>query len=116
VVTKTSDPSVNQVHLVGRVSRDPGRRELPSGDGVVFFRLVVARQEAAYRGRQRIDVLDCVAWGGRPMRTVAGWRAGDVVEVDGSLRRRFFRVGGSTSSRVEIEVRTARLIRRASSG
>ena len=34
---------VNEVHLVGRVSSEPEERELPSGDVVVLFRLVVPR-------------------------------------------------------------------------
>ena len=36
----------NAVRLVGRVSGVPEERELPSGDRVVTFRLVVERAEA----------------------------------------------------------------------
>lgn len=107
--------AVNQVRLVGRLSGTPERRELPSGDGLLSFRLVVERREAAYRGRQHVDVLDCVVWGGRALRSVAGWEAGDVVAVSGEIRRRFFRTAAGTGSRVEVEVVTARLIRRATS-
>jgi single-strand DNA-binding protein len=75
------------------------------------FRMVVPREPP--RGRQTVDVLDCAVWDGRPRRSVARWSDGDEVEVSGALRRRFFRAGGATASRVEIDVRTARLIRRA---
>ena len=33
-----------------------------------------------------------------------GWQPGDVVEVEGAIRRRFFRAGGGAASRVEVEV------------
>ena len=109
------DGAVNEVRLVGRVSNDPERRELPSGDALLSFRLVIRRPEAACRGTQRVDVLDCVVTAGRAKRAVAAWSAGDVVEVEGAVRRRFFRTCSGAASRVEIEVRTARVIRRAAS-
>ena len=41
---------------------------------------------------------------------VSGWRAGDVVEVEGALRRRFQRGGAGTSTRLEVEVLSGRLV------
>ena len=103
----------NEVRLDGRISGEPEERELPSGDRMWVFRVVVPRDQP--RGRQTVDVVDCTAWDGRTRRTVSRWRDGDQVEVSGALRRRFFRSGGATASRVEVEVRSARLIRRAAS-
>ena len=40
----------------------------------------------------------------------------DVVDVSGALRRRFFRAGTATVSRVEVELARGRIIRRAGSG
>ncbi|QZY30570.1 single-stranded DNA-binding protein [Nocardioides coralli] len=101
----------NQVRLVGRVSGEPEERRLPSGDRVWAFRVVVAREQP--HGRQRVDALECAAWSGRTQRSVARWSPGDLVEVEGALRRRFYRTGGGTQSRVEVEVAAARIIRRA---
>jgi single-strand DNA-binding protein len=106
---------VNEVRLVGKVSAAPQLRELPSGDAMVSFRVVVGRPESAYRGAQRVDVIECAVWSGRIMRSVQRWSDGDVVEVTGAIRRRFYKAGAGTSSRVEIEVRTARLIRHSAS-
>lgn len=106
---------VNEVRLVGRVSQPPVERELPSGDAVWTFRVVVAREDPG-RSRQTVDALECAVWAGRVRRSVATWAPGDVVEVTGSVRRRFFRAGGGAASRVEIEVTGGRLIRRAASG
>ena len=102
----------NEVVLVGRVAADPEVKELPSGDAVWLFRLVVRRQEGSTT-RQTVDTLQCSAWTRRVQRSVSGWREGDRVEVSGSVRRRFFRSGGVPQSRVEVEIATARLRRRA---
>jgi single-strand DNA-binding protein len=107
---------VNEVRLVGRLSRPPEERVLPSGDVVWVFRVVVGRSLDARRPRQMVDALECVAWSARARRSVAGWAVDDVVEVNGALRRRFFRVGGAVASRVEVEMASGRVIRRAASG
>ena len=106
----------NEVRLVGRVSVDPEERVLPSGTTLWTFRLVVPRLPAREGVRQSVDVLDCAVWGGRVRRSVASWAAGDQVEVTGAVRRRFFRAGAGSASRVEIEVSGGRLVRRATSG
>ena len=106
--------SANQVRLLGRVSADPEERVLPSGDVVWTFRVVVPRPESD--ARTRVDALDCVAWTARSRRSVGSWRAGDVVEVEGAMRRRFFRTGAGAASRVEVEVSRGRLVRRAATG
>ena len=110
--------AVNEVRLVGRLAADPQLRELPSGDTVWNLRVVVERvvppnQE---KPRQRVDSLECAVWAGRLKKQVEKWEAGDIVEVSGALRRRFFRAGGATASRVEVELTGGRIIRRARSG
>jgi len=88
---------------------------LPSGDAVWTFRIVVAREETGH-SRQSVDALECAVWAGRVRRSVTTWGPGDVVEVTGAMRRRFYRAGGAVASRVEVEVSGGRLIRRAASG
>lgn len=106
-----ADETINEVRLVGRVSQAPELRTLPSGDPLWTFRVVVPRTGAA-TARAPVDALECAVWGGRCRRTVASWRSGDLVEVTGAVRRRFYRAGGGPVSRVEIEVSGARIIRR----
>ena len=108
--SKSEVPTRNEVRLVGRVTADPSVVELPSGDQLVTFRVTVDRDDRT--APRRVDALECSAWAPRLRRTVARWRPGDVVEVEGAIRRRFFRTAAGTGSRVEIEVAGARLIRR----
>jgi single-strand DNA-binding protein len=104
---------LNEVVLVGRMSAPAQEQVLPSGSELWKFRVIVGRPPSSV-SRATVDTLDCVVWGRRPARSVARWRTGDVVEVKGSLRRRFFApAGGGRASRCEVEVTSARLIRRA---
>lgn len=100
----------NRVQLRGRLSRPPEEKVLPSGDTVWSFRVVVPREDG---GRPGVDWVDCAVWSGRLRRSVTTWAEGDVVEVQGALRRRFFRIGGNPVSRVEVEATSGRVIRRA---
>lgn len=109
------EETANSVRLVGRLSKDPEERILPSGDAVWTFRVVVPRRPPG-RTRQAVDALECAAWSGRARRSVSRWSAGDLVEVSGELHRRFFRAGGGVASRVEVEMTSGRVIRRAASG
>ena len=106
---------VNAVTLRGRVSRGPELRELPSGACIATVRISVTRSPSPMTkgSKQGSDWVDCVAWGARQRRRVHAWRVGDVVEVDGALRRRFYRGGGGTAMPLEVEVLAARMVRRA---
>ena len=110
------DAARNEVRLVGRVSQDPEERVLPSGDTVWTFRVVVPRKRAPGSPRQPVDAIECAAWSARSRRSVSSWSADDVVEVVGALHRRFFRTGGAVASRVEVEMASGKVIRRAASG
>ncbi len=105
---------VNEVTLVGRLSQPAEEQVLPSGDEMWKFRVIVGRHGAAAASGPAST--PSTAWSGRSARlgrSPPGGR-GDVVEVRGSLRRRFFApAGGGRVSRCEVEVASARLIRRA---
>lgn len=102
---------INVVRLVGRLLAASEEKVLPSGDTLQTFRVTV-RRGSPLRGRQTVDSLECVAWDGRVKRSVSRWQPGDVVEVTGTLRRRFFRTPAGAASRTEVEVMTGRRVRR----
>ena len=112
--TDTTAESCNEIVLVGRVSAPPERRELPSGDQVVTFRVVVDRPPRRGATRRQVDVIEVACWTRRLQRSALTMAADEHVRVQGALRRRFFAAGGGRASRYEVEaVRLSRLSRRA---
>jgi single-strand DNA-binding protein len=109
----------NEVHVVGRLAAQAEQRELPSGDLLTSWRLVVdrppGRRKAPEGARETtLDTLDCVAWTAGLQRSAAGWEPGDVISVEGAVRRRFWRVpAGGIGSRYEIEVLKAKRVVKA---
>ena len=95
------DYSLNDVMLRGRVSGDPSEKELPSGDHVVEFRLVVRRDN-----RDGVDTLDIAAWSPKTRRTGLSLKTDEWVEVTGAIRRRFWRGATGLASRWQVEAST----------
>lgn len=112
--------TANTVQLSGRLAAEPEERVLPSGDRLWTCRLIVPRADvrmlASGRKGPSVDVVDLAGWSAKVRRSMRAWHAGDVVGVEGALRRRFYRSGGQTASRMEVEVTTARVLRRAATG
>ena len=92
------DYSLNDCLLRGRVSAVATDRELPSGERVVEFRLIITRAE-----REGVDTLDIAAWSGKSRRTALSLKPGEWVEVSGSIRRRFWQGPAGLASRWQIE-------------
>ena len=92
------DYSLNECLFRGRVSAAATDRELPSGEHVVEFRLIVSRAE-----REGVDTLDIAAWSSKARRASLSLKAGEWVEVTGSLRRRFWQSPTGLASRYQVE-------------
>ena len=110
--------AVNEIRLSGRLAAAPEERVLPSGDALVTFRLVVSRPASRRRGPAggrvpTVDTIDCSAWSAALRRRIGGWAAGDLITVDGALRRRFWHSPGGARSRYDVEVLKASRLRRA---
>jgi single-strand DNA-binding protein len=95
----------NEVVVCGRLAAAAVAKQLPSGDEIVTWRLVVDRAGAAVS--RKVDVVDCTTFGARVRRQALTWNEGDQIEVAGALRRRFWRGAGGLQSRCEVEVATA---------
>ena len=89
-------PYCNLVVLTGTVTNEPSRRSSTSGVDVVNFDLATLIDG--------VKVSLPIAWYDPRDATVASFGVGDGVVVVGSVRRRFFRVGGQTQSRTEVVV------------
>jgi single-strand DNA-binding protein len=95
----------NEVVLVGEVTVPPEERTLADGRLIVTFRVDVARDPEVGTGR---DSFECTAHAARLRRSLAAWRSGDVVEITGAIRRRFYRVGAGSRPFMLVEVERAR--------
>lgn len=83
----------NLVVLNGALAADPRHRELPSGTAVAEFDLTTRGSSGT--------VSVPVSWPS-PTALAELLHAGDEVLVIGTVRRRFFRAGGTTASRTEV--------------
>jgi len=92
------DYSLNDLLLRGRVSNEAISKELPSGDKVVEFRLIVTRSE-----RTGVDTLDIAAWSAKVRKIALSLEADDWVEVSGSIHRRFWQSPAGVASRWQVE-------------
>ncbi|HEY3830793.1 MAG TPA: hypothetical protein VGO03_00720 [Acidimicrobiia bacterium] len=92
--TSTSSESVNIAVVRGVLSSPPDCRTLPSGSELAQLQ-VTTRPDDGAAVSVPVSVTDPAAW-------VTVLDAGDEVLVAGTVRRRFFRAGGSTASRVEV--------------
>ena len=110
----------NDVVLRGRLPAAAEERALPSGDLIVTLRIVVPRRGGPARPRRStgasratVDTIDVVCWTAATRRAAMRLEPGDTIEVEGSLRRRFFGGGTGRQSRYDVE---AGAVRRLSGG
>ncbi len=104
--TSTSHPSSATVRLAGRLGTRIDLRELPSGDSLAVFSVVVdrPRRSGAARTGPRVDAIPCQAFRSDVRRRVTALAPGTWVEIEGTLRRRFWRSGAGLGSALEVEV------------
>lgn len=111
----------NEVALRGRLAALAEERELPSGDRIVTLRIVVSRPAGPVRPkpangptrRATVDTIDVTCWTSATRRAALRLTAGDQIEVEGALRRRFFGGGAGPQSRYEVEAAAVRRARRS---
>ena len=92
------DYSLNDLLLRGRVSAQATSKELPSGDKVVEFRLIITRSE-----REGVDTLDIAAWSAKSRKIALTLQGDEWIEVSGSIHRRFWQSPTGVASRWQIE-------------
>ena len=101
-IAKDEFSPMNEVRLVGRVTSLAVEKELPSGDKVVEFRVVIGREKLR-NGKKEVDSLDIAAWSAKARRAALAVKIDSWVEVKGSVRRRFWRAPTGLASRWQVE-------------
>src|SRR3984957_1821010 len=96
--------SLNQVFLMGNLTRDPELRQIPSGQSVTSFSLALNRsyKDASGEWQEATDYIDCVAWGPLAERVSQYLTKGRRCLVQGRLQSRSWEQDGQKRSKVEV--------------
>ncbi|WHY00496.1 single-stranded DNA-binding protein [Neobacillus sp. DY30] len=81
---------INQVTLVGRLTREPELRKTSDGLSVTTVTLAVSRQFRNQHGEIEADFVQCTIWKKAAENTVQYCRKGSVVGVTGRLQTRHY--------------------------
>lgn len=104
---------MNVVNLIGRLTRDPELRYLPSGSPNVRFNLAVDRglskekkQEAESKGQATADFINCIAWGKLAETIDRYFRKGSRIGITGTIQTGSYeRQDGSKAYTTDVVVR-----------
>lgn len=81
---------INNVVLVGRLTKDPDLRYTTSGTGVATFTLAVNRNFTSADGTREADFINCVIWR-KPAETLANFaKKGVLIGVTGRIQTRSY--------------------------
>lgn len=96
--------SLNQVTLMGNLTRDPELRSIPSGQQVCSFSLALNRSYKDQSGewQEATDYIDVTAWGPLGERVAQYLSKGRRCLVQGRLQSRSWEQDGQKRSKVEV--------------
>ena len=96
--------SLNQVTLMGNLTRDPELRQTPTGQNVTSFSLALNRsyKNATGEWQEATDYIDIVAWGPLAERVSQYLSKGRRCLVQGRLQSRSWEQEGQKRSKVEV--------------
>lgn len=96
--------SLNQVTLMGNLTRDPELRQTPTGQNVCSFSLALNRnyKDASGEWQEATDYIDIVAWGPLAERVAQYLKKGSRCLVQGRMQSRSWEQDGTKRSKVEV--------------
>lgn len=96
--------SLNQVTLMGNLTRDPELRQTPTGQNVTSFSLALNRsyKDASGEWQEVTDYIDIVCWGPLAERVAQYLHKGSRSLVQGRLQSRSWEQDGQKRSKVEV--------------
>ena len=96
--------SLNQVTLMGNLTRDPELRQIPSGQSVCSFSLALNRsyKDASGEWQEATDYVDIVAWAALGERVAQYLSKGRRCLVLGRLQSRNWEQDGQKRNKVEV--------------
>jgi single-strand DNA-binding protein len=95
--------SINQVTLLGNLTRDPELRQTPTGQEVVSFSLALNRSyKQDDEWKEAVDYIDCVAWANLATQISQSLSKGSRALVTGRLQNRTWESDGQKRSKTEV--------------
>ncbi len=96
--------SLNQVIVMGNVTRTPDIKQTPSGNSVVSFSLALNRsyKDAQDQWQEATDYVDVVAWGKLADQVAERLDTGSRALVNGRLQSRSWEQDGVKRSKLEV--------------
>ncbi|HKV44909.1 MAG TPA: single-stranded DNA-binding protein [bacterium] len=107
----------NRIILIGRLTRDPELRYVPSGAPVASFTLAVDRPFRDQQGNRETDFIDIVAWRKLAEQVSQYMAKGRMVAVEGRLQIRSYETQDGQKRKVaEVVADGVRFLDRARPG
>lgn len=105
---------LNSVVLIGRLTKDPELRYIPSGKAVATLRLAVDRGTTNAQGEKETDFIDVVVWE-KQAETVANYlQKGRLVALTGRLQiRQYETQDGQRREKAEVVANQVRFLDKA---
>jgi single-strand DNA-binding protein len=111
------DAMYNRIILIGRLTRDPELRYVPSGAPVASFTLAVDRPFRDQQGNRETDFIDIVAWRKLAEQVSQYMSKGRMVAVEGRLQIRSYETQDGQKRKVsEVVADGVRFLDRARPG
>ena len=88
---------INNVVLVGRITRDPELRYTPSNVATVSFSIAVDRSYSSQGGERQADFINCVAWRQSAEFLAKYVKKGYMVGITGSIQTRYYQAQDGTT-------------------
>ena len=81
---------LNQLVVIGRLTKDPELRQTENGKNVTNITLAVPRSYKNSNGEYETDFIDCVLWSGVAESTSEYCKKGDLIGVKGRVQTRVY--------------------------
>lgn len=101
---------LNRVILIGRLTRDPELKYIPSGTPVVNFTLAVDRNFTNKQGERETDFVPIVVWRKTAENCANFLGKGSLVAVDGRLQVRSYEQDGQRRYITEVVAEDVRFL------
>lgn len=79
---------MNNVSLVGRLTKDPELRTISTGNTTCSFTVAITRQYASANGERETDFINCVVWGKQAENLCKYCTKGSQIGVTGRIQTR----------------------------